>query len=523
MIGKEIEIGEGGLRFPSGTVEIFGSLPTPTGSGDIWFVEKPKTFSLNPRGFYEDTISLDGWVKTTIKVTLSTDAGSLVNWSNWTAYLSNSNGVTAGERIIYKDVCYKSLTGVEINTPPNLDTTNWYSFKQVELLNDQVNVVVLGDDKGVEFKNQVSVLGEIVAGKDSYPVPIAYHCTLANTIGKTIINATDITSILQSDSLSAIGMFGGTNIGDYLLLGSPSVNEGAKVKYDSTGSVNPANILSEYYESDINGWKETTFMGTNSIYPYEADGWKIASHPVEQLFFGFNPLTRDQPDSWETTTFNINGVNQTYKWGRFRITSPIIEDPIVQQVKLHTDRIELEAAGLFKYGKARSPIQLFAGIENTVPNSIIDPSNEVVEYTPTFNAKYSDNEFQSNRDDGFGVVVNRRFGLDTSVPLVVAVSYYVKGTSTGNISFSFRSSQVNDGYIYNGSNISENVTMIDNVLTNSNQVRRTIKALVSINKLESNSGIVIEVARLASGDISDTLNASIVITNVVVTGYCWKI
>lgn len=394
---------------------------------------------------------------------------------------------------------------------------------KLSYLLDQIVVEPSGDDEGVEFQNQVSVLGEMIAGSDSYPATIAFHCTVANTTGKTITGATDITSILQSDSGSTTGLFGGTSVGDYILVGSLIAYEGAKVKYDSLGTVEPDNIVAEYYENDTNTWVDVSFMGTNSVYPFQSNGWNISQHDSEQIFFGFNPLTRDQASNWGTITFNINGTDYTYKWARFRITTAITSDPVVQQVKLHTDRVEFESTGIFKYGRARSPIQLFAGIENTVPNAIIDPVDESVLYTPTFTAGYVDNEFANNRDDGFGVIVNRRFGLDSSVPLTIQISYYVKGTNTGDVEFTFRSSQVGDGYIYDGTNVAETSTIIDTISTSSDLERRTVKALVPINKLESNSAVVIEVSRLSATSANDTLNGNVVITNVTVDGFAWKI
>ncbi len=515
----------GGGSFPKDSVVLYADLPISTGSNNFYFVQEPKNnfWVKNPRGFYQDTAT--GYINATLKVQAAMDSGTFINWTDWSAYISASNGINVGDRVIYSGIEYSNKTGVETSTAPDLDTTNWYSYEQLQLLNDEIEIEPTGDDRGVHFKNQVSVEGELIAGKDSYPVPIAFHCDIASTTGKTITGATDITAILQSDTGSFTGLFGGTTAGSYVLIGSPVTFEGAKVKYNAVATVEPANITAEYYINDIEQWSPVAFMGTNSNYPQESHGWNIAmpDHTAEQIFFGFDPLNRTDPDPWEVLTFNINGTNYTYKWARYRVVTAITGDPQVEQIKLHTDRIEHESTGTFRYGRARTPVQLFAGVDNTTPNSLIDPIDENVSYTPTFTAKYKDNEFANNRDDGFGVVVNRKFGLDSSVPLMVAISFYVKGTSTGNVEFTFRSSQVTDGYIYNGTNPAETSTKIVTIATSSNLERQTTQALVPINQLESNSAVVIEVSRLGASSGLDTLSNNVVITNVVVTGFIWKL
>ena len=396
--------------------------------------------------------------------------------------------------------------------------------KELMNLNEQIEVTPTGDDKGVIFENQVSVEGEIIAGEDSYPVPLAFHCTLADTTGKTIINATDISSILQSDNGSVTGMFNGTSSGNYILLASHNIFEGVKVKYDTLGTVEPANIVAESYQDDINTWVTTSCMATNSSYPFRSTAWNISQHITEQIFFGFNPLTVDEENPWTTQTFNINGVNyENYYWSRCRITSDITLDPIVQQIKLHTDRIEHEALGIFKFGRARSPKLLVSSLSSTITNALEDPSNRDIEYTTTFTADTTNNRLQHLRDDGFGIVATREFGIDSSIPLVVAVSYYVEGTDTGVVEFTIKGSQVGDGYVYDGNNASNDYTVTDEVLVNSNEIRRTVQALIPINELDSDSAVLIEVSRLGSSSAVDTLADDIVVTNVSVTGYVWKI
>jgi hypothetical protein len=399
-------------------------------------------------------------------------------------------------------------------------------MKKAEGANDilsQMTATPTGDDKGITMSDQLCVEGEIIAGVDSYPVPLAFHCDEADTTGKVITSAVDVTAILQSDSASSTGWFGGTSTGKYLLIGSTLAHEGQKVKYDSLATVEPANIEGQAYLSDAFQWQAAPRMGTNANSPYEAHGWGVAvdNHTAEQIFFGYDPLTRNLPTPWVATTFNINGVDMTMFWSRILVTAPITGDPQVQQIKLHTNRIELEAEGIFKYGLARNTIPLPFEV---VANAQKTPASENISYTSGFDAVLVGNELSNNAVDGFGIKINRVFGLDTSVPIVIDLSFYIKGANTGNIELNYEVSQVLDGFIYDGSEPFDSYVINHNQLIGADLTRFTMRLIADVSKLESNSAIVVNIYRDATGgNLNDTLAASVIRANVNVTGTSWKI
>ena len=208
-----------------------------------------------------------------------------------------------------------------------------------------------GDDKGVAVKGgQVSVGApgegqEMVVGEgDSYPVTIAFHCTEANTTGLTITGATDVTEILQSDESSTTGLFDGVTAGNYILVGAVERFAGVKAKIDTAGTIEPDNVCGEYLEDNSPTWTDSKYMATDSNFPYTQRGNTLASViGSEQWRFGYDP-TAGIP-TWDTVTLNINGTDYTYRWARFRIETAITLDPIIQQIKLHTNRWECNADG----------------------------------------------------------------------------------------------------------------------------------------------------------------------------------
>ena len=391
------------------------------------------------------------------------------------------------------------------------------------------NAVKTGDDKGINVTNGQFSVGSneypnesIFGSGDSYPVPLAFHCDVSNTVGGVITSAIDITSVLESDTGSVTGLYGGVTAGKYLLVGSDYKFPGIKLKKTIMGNVEPQNIVSEYLITGTT-WGQVPFMATGSNYPYEQCGWNTNTGLVQQINFGFNPLSL--PMVWEKATLNINGTNYEKYWGRFRIMADITADAIVEQIKLHTNRTEIENDGFIRmYGRARVARTLLSGVYNSVKNDLADPANEVVRYTDSYRADYVDNEFANNTIDGFGLIQGIDHGLDTSIPLVLGISYYVKGTMTGDVNFTVKASQVDDGFVYNGAEPYETTELIENVAVSSNLIRKTVQTTVMVNKLAVGDGIVIEVKRDAtSGNPNDTLNGNIVITNVTLTGYFWHL
>ena len=497
------------ITIPSGDPLITKNNNTVYGVGVIWATGATIDGSQGAISFKSDVILIG-----------NTAVDLLQRDVNTRIVRSSAGSVTLG--ISGGALIYESIQA-SITVSSGVATKTFWDNTAKPLLG-QTEVTETGDDEGVMFKNQVSVHGELIAGVDSYPVPIAFHCKDVNTTGRVVTGATDITDILQSDSGSTTGLFGGTATGDYVLVGSPSTYEGVKIKYNTLATVEPENMQTQPYFSNVIGFVNAPIMATNADYPHEAHGWNIATdgHLSEQLFFGFDPLNRFGVALWEETTWNINGVDYTGYFGRFVLTAPITGDPVIEQIKLHTNRQEFEDTGTFRYGRARQPLQLINGLNDAAPNGLYDPANETVSYTPEISVKYTDNEFTSTADDGFAVVISNRIELDTSVPLTLSISYYVKGTSTGDIEFTLSGTQVNDGYVYNGANVGVTETFLETISAPSNLIRRTIKKTVLIDQLQGEAAVVLSLSRLAGSSAADTLNSNVIITNVIATGYSWR-
>lgn len=119
-------LGGGSTPVIKGAVETFPDLPNVIASeGQLWFVKNPDRtfFPKEPRGiYYSDGVT---WEITPIKVKWSEDAGSILNWINWSDWYTGSEDISLGDVLLYNDKFYKNLTGIQTGTAPDTDTTNW--------------------------------------------------------------------------------------------------------------------------------------------------------------------------------------------------------------------------------------------------------------------------------------------------------------------------------------------------------------------------------------------------------------
>lgn len=383
-----------------------------------------------------------------------------------------------------------------------------------------------GDDAGIKCSGQFSV-GQPEAGKeavfgggDSYPVLGAWHFDEANLTNQTITSAIDVTDILQSDSGSTTGLFGGTSSGKCILVCSDvAPYGGVKVKVNTAGVVEPANVEANYLSS-LNTWTTAPFMASDSdsLEQY-ANLLAARSDSSEQWRFAFNPL--DLPVSWEELTMTINSVEYTGYFARFCITSAITTDPIIEQIKLHTNRFEVNSNGRTEYFGVARYEKTISVINST--NADKNPSNENISIASGITEIRTDNEFNDNASDGFilsGVVPE---GLDTSIPIQVIVDWYANTTSVGNVELELETVNVGEAFVYDGSAAKVSQTPVVTPIDNQQYELQRSTFLVDASGSLPQDRIYGSLFRDATiGNADDTLAGSIVVTNYQVLGYFWK-
>lgn len=374
-----------------------------------------------------------------------------------------------------------------------------------------------GDDQGISIDGQVSIgtwssPNELIVGGGDSTIDTMVVLTTQDDISYT-----DQTVILQSDIGSTVAMFETTSAGNIFYFGADFPFAGIKIKYVSDGVMLPTDYVAEYYSGS---WIAGAIMATNANSPYEQHGWAFGmnGHTSEQLRFNMDPS--DILPNWQQNT--INGI--TKYWGRIRLVNAITTAPVLEQIKLHTSRWECNADGRTEYfGLSRYPRTLDAGIIKLIPNTITGLADQSVTYESGVTvAGYNDNKFANNVVDSTLITQTIYKGLDTSIPLEYAISYYVAGTGTGIIDWEARVYTVSDGFVYDGTAVPTVLHVADTITTNSNLVRRSVKFYLDVSSLTDNDGILVNLRRDATpANTNDTLPHDVVLTNYTLTGWFW--
>jgi|GEM_PF-3327736 len=391
-----------------------------------------------------------------------------------------------------------------------------------------ITVTPSGDDKGLNIAAELSVGSpaephETVLGEgDSYPVNIAFHCDTATTTGLTITGATNVTTELQSDSGSTVGLFGGTAAGKYLLIGADYPFGGAKVKMDTIGVVEPANVIGEYLKDSAPTWATSPYMVTNADFPYEQKGYEIASCSScsEQWRFGFDP--DDLPTTWAKVTLNINGTDYEKYWGRFRITSAITTDPTVEQLKQHTNRWECNADGNTEYfGRARYPkdLTMHWGLTNQLQG--FAPQNENIDFATDLSLVYIGNKFANGQTDGRGGFFVVPTGLDTSIPVTMEVLWEPLDNTAGNVAYEIDIAPKKVGELMDTADTPTTISGVETIAVNESNVLKRTRIKFFINTLVPGDVIGLGLKRLG-GDVTDTYGGPVALINVRLIGYFWR-
>ncbi len=375
-----------------------------------------------------------------------------------------------------------------------------------------------GDDKGLHLKNGQLAVGEWDNGKETV-LGEGDSTTDTMVVLQTNddITYTDVTSIFSSDTGSVQGLFNGTTTGKTIYVGGDFKFYGLKAKINTDGLVEPMNVILEYWNGS--GWEQSLLMASDSQPPLNQFGWDIAQNnsTSEQWRFGLDPY--GIKPLWEKST--IEGVEKY--WGRFRITATITTDPIIEQLKLHTNRMQIKENGLSEFlGTARYKDTIMSGTNNLINNSAETPRDTNIKYAPGVTARIRDNRFEANNDQSTLLTLNIKEGLDTSILVALDISYDVLAAVTGDIDLELNKILVEDGFVYDGNGV---MVLCDNPITTVvsaiAEQRMTTRFYIRLDDALPNSAYRLQLKRNGSS-AADTLASSIAISHLEVSGYFWK-
>lgn len=463
------------------------------------------TDDLYKLGYQVDTQALWVLVDTTPTwVSVSVVADQIVSGAYivtvGTGTLPNARILTGSQNIVVTDNGVGSTVEIALN-----ETGSIFEYLTVETGIGDEGINCSGEfHVGQPGDGKEAVFGE----GDSHVQGLAVYSTPDD--GSTWY---DNTVIAASGATSSYGTFGGgLTVGATDYIGGDSIFQGIKLLTDTvpTPSGSGLVVAREYYSGST--WKTFRTMATlaNSPYTQLADniGGVTGS---QQVRFG------DMP-GWTQT--EVSGTSKY--WIRFRIASgSLLQSGTIEQVKLHTNRFEINADGFTEYfGESRYIKDLPMHWNLTTQLAGLSPSNENVQFADGITFAYTDNEFVASSIDGRGGYTIVPAGMDTSKNIDVSVLWFPLSDNAGDVIWQIQCAQVKIGDVVDGTLPSSNEYITSSVASNTGYRLRELQFTVNAEDLVPGEIMVCGLKRLGT-DSADTYLQSVALVNVRAEATFW--
>jgi hypothetical protein len=210
---------------------------------------------------------------------------------------------------------------------------------------------------------------------------------------------------------------------------------GSKVLVDTsaTGGV----IQIEYWNGS--SWTNSHYMFTGGSAPYYPYGELTSAGTISATSYQVRYNNNIIRDGWTKNDPNGSGIDRY--WSRWRIIDTFDSLPAFEQVKLHSNRFEINQDGWIEYfGKARPVATLPWSVSQLGRNTGL--GNQNVFLGDNLGVTYTYNLFNTNGDQaGFHSALP--LDCDTSTP--INLCWAVRPASTGTAEWTVRWSYSNDG------------------------------------------------------------------------------
>jgi hypothetical protein len=317
---------------------------------------------------------------------------------------------------------------------------------KVSLINGaDVIIAHVSETKGDE---SFRVVGELQVGTEKQGAETCLGGGDSHTRGMVVQTNTngevgtwnDITDTVKIQN-GSVDLFPGVVAGNVCYIGGIQKFQGIKVLITSAMSLGGGGIDLQYWNGST--WTSIISLSTNADAPYNQYG---QSHLVradsEQIRFN------DFLGTWELKSLNGSSLY----WVRFVVTSDITAPPAADVIKLHTNRMEVNADGVpefFGAGEQRRDLFWHPELEESLNGAV--PASTDTAYTTNITANTVANVFSSNALDGRMGKVAIPEGLDTSKPVEFTIAWKPSDAGAGNVELEKRHGVLNEGDSVNGS------------------------------------------------------------------------
>lgn len=291
----------------------------------------------------------------------------------------------------------------------------------------------LSDQPG---ENAIAIRGELHVGTVNEPAESAFGGGDSHTQGMTVFTFNGVATFvditadvkLSGDGLTAAA-FAGTGVGNILYVGG-DLDKFPNIKTLMTTAVVPAGaaglITCEYWSGA--SWSTVNIMSTDGDAPY-------APHAKELFDLGSFQYRFGSLTGWATTT--VNSV--TAYWMRFRISAAgMTTIPILDQIKLGTNRVEINKDGFIEYfGTSETSVRLPFDVNWFRPSNN-SPANQDLFLQDTISVGRQENNFQTGVLDRSGFLTELPEEIDTSRVITLRFRYRVSSAVAGDVDLTLR-------------------------------------------------------------------------------------
>jgi len=295
-----------------------------------------------------------------------------------------------------------------------------------------------------EGDEAVAVYGEMHVGTSLAPAESVFGAGDSHTFEHVYTfdgtsTYTDRTTAAKSFSGSTF-TFDGVTAGNEVLIANrfPLTFEGIKVSIETAAVLGAGEIVAEYW----NGSSWVEFNGCTSL--ADAAYYKYAKNYFSQTgnyHIKYNPFIRTP---WQEN--DPVSLGETFYWMKYRVATTITTAPVFQQIKIHTNRAEINQDGTQEFHMdARTYKKLVVDAIKPIEGSM---QSQDIYVDENVGIGLENNRFTATGDI-LGVSFELPEDCDTSAPLIFV--WKGKFASTGNVNFTVRRKIVAPGDAYTNS------------------------------------------------------------------------
>ena len=387
-----------------------------------------------------------------------------------------------------------------------------------------VTISVLSETPLTGEQSQL-IIAELHVGTDQFPQESAFGEGDSHVRGLSVLKSvsldvgafTDITAILESPAGSSVTAFTTGAINNTLFIGGDRTFQGIKLDTTTAIALGAGALVLEVSDG-AGGWIAIDVCVCDSVLPYLSHG---------QTIFGRVAFEQIRFEDLSGVAWVAQAINAITKfWLRIRvITAGLGTNPVIESLKLGTNRTEINADGILEFFGTAEPVK-----EIIMHQRLLDdltgsgsPGNAALVFSANITTTPIDNSFTNNNLDGLAAIVTVPEGLDTSRPVVLDVHWIPAVNGAGDVEWETNLVEVPLGASIDGSLPEVSNALIHVIGAGSIDVLQQSLLPFRITELAPGDQFVFSLFRDArAGNPQDTLAGNVEVVSIEMHGTFWR-